>query len=46
MPQKIILTLVILLNSGYCLGQIELVGQVVDALTKEPLPYVNIWTGQ
>ena len=42
MPQKIILTLVILLNSVYCFGQIGLVGQVVDALTKEPLPYVNI----
>ena len=42
MPSYISLLLTLFLSSGYCYSQTELVGQVVDALKKEPLPFVNI----
>jgi hypothetical protein len=42
MPSYISLLLTLFLSSGYCYSQTKLVGQVVDALTKEPLPFVNI----
>ena len=42
MSKYVLFLLVLILNYVSGFGQTELIGQVIDALTEEPIPYVNI----
>ena len=42
MSKYVLFLLVLILNYVSSFGQTELIGQVIDASTKEPIPYVNI----
>ena len=42
MSKYVLFLLVLILNYVSGFGQSELIGQVIDALTEEPIPYVNI----
>ena len=42
MSKYVLFLLVLILNYVSSFGQTELIGQVIDALTEEPIPFVNI----